>query len=98
MNTSCLSLQLLQKEKEKRLGCKADFKEIRSHEFFADVNWDDLDNKRVDPPYNPNVVSNPGQKAPLHNSGVKAYHNKSTSCRADVVSSSSKFLRRVKLN
>ncbi|XP_064604245.1 serine/threonine-protein kinase Sgk1-like isoform X1 [Liolophura sinensis] len=46
---------LLQKEKEKRLGCKADFKEIRSHEFFADVNWDDLDNKRVDPPYNPNV-------------------------------------------
>lgn len=49
--------QLLQKEKEKRLGCQKDFMEIKTHEFFNPVNWDELDEKKVKPPYNPNVVS-----------------------------------------
>lgn len=49
--------QLLQKEKEQRLGAKKDFHEIKSHAFFSDMNWDDLDNKKIHPPYNPNVVS-----------------------------------------
>lgn len=49
--------QLLQKEKEKRLGAKRDFEEIKQTEFFQDVNWEDLYNKKVQPPYNPNVVS-----------------------------------------
>ena len=46
---------LLQKEKEQRLGAKKDFHEIKSHAFFSDMNWDDLDNKKIHPPYNPNV-------------------------------------------
>ncbi|XP_062589666.1 serine/threonine-protein kinase Sgk1-like isoform X2 [Saccostrea cucullata] len=46
---------LLQKEKEQRLGSKRDFQEIRNHNFFADMNWDDLDGKKINPPYNPNV-------------------------------------------
>ena len=49
--------QLLQKEKENRLGAKRDFQEIRNHSFFAEINWDDLDAKKINPPYNPNVVS-----------------------------------------
>lgn len=48
--------QLLQKEKEVRLGAKQDFLEIKSHDFFADINWQDLYDKRITPPYNPNVV------------------------------------------
>ncbi|XP_060069915.1 serine/threonine-protein kinase Sgk1-like [Ylistrum balloti] len=46
---------LLQKEKEKRLGCQQDFMEVKSHEFFKDLNWDELDEKKMKPPYNPNV-------------------------------------------
>lgn len=46
---------LLEKEKDKRLGAKRDFEEIKQHDFFADIDWDDLYNKRVQPPYNPNV-------------------------------------------
>ncbi|KAL4236357.1 Serine/threonine-protein kinase Sgk1 [Mactra antiquata] len=46
---------LLQKEKEQRMGAKKDFQEVKSHNFFADINWHDLDAKKIDPPYNPNV-------------------------------------------
>ncbi|CAC5368534.1 SGK3 [Mytilus coruscus] len=46
---------LLQKEKEQRLGAKKDFHEIKTHSFFSDINWDDLDKKKIHPPYNPNV-------------------------------------------
>lgn len=46
---------LLQKEKEQRLGAKKDFQEIKTHTFFADISWQDLDAKKIDPPYNPNV-------------------------------------------
>ena len=52
-----LSLQLLQKEKEQRLGARKDFNEIMSHGFFSEINWSDLDARKIDPPYNPNVVS-----------------------------------------
>lgn len=46
---------LLQKEKERRLGAQQDFVEIKTHAFFASINWDDLYHKRIQPPYNPNV-------------------------------------------
>ena len=48
---------MLQKEKDKRLGAKKDFTDVKTHEFFSDVNWDELDDKKVRPPFNPNVVS-----------------------------------------
>ncbi|ESP05450.1 hypothetical protein LOTGIDRAFT_181288 [Lottia gigantea] len=46
---------LLQKEKENRLGAKRDFPEIQGHDFFMDINWDELDKRKIQPPYNPNV-------------------------------------------
>ncbi|KAJ8306134.1 hypothetical protein KUTeg_016679, partial [Tegillarca granosa] len=46
---------LLQKDKEQRLGARKDFMDIKIHPFFADINWNDLDNKKIPPPYNPNV-------------------------------------------
>lgn len=30
--------------------------EIKSHIFFSPINWDDLINKKITPPFNPNVV------------------------------------------
>ncbi|KAK2194114.1 hypothetical protein NP493_2g08007 [Ridgeia piscesae] len=47
--------KLLQKEKDKRLGSKGDFAEISSHSFFSGINWTQLMDKRIKPPYNPNV-------------------------------------------
>ena len=54
---SYLSLQLLQKDKNKRLGVKNDFTDVKSHPFFGSINWTNLEAKKVRPPYNPNVVS-----------------------------------------
>ncbi|CAL9692329.1 unnamed protein product [Knipowitschia caucasica] len=47
---------LLQKDRTKRLGCKDDFLEIKNHMFFSQINWDDLNAKRITPPFNPNVT------------------------------------------
>ncbi|XP_057678325.1 serine/threonine-protein kinase Sgk1 isoform X4 [Corythoichthys intestinalis] len=47
---------LLQKERTKRLGCADDFVEIRNHMFFSPINWDELNAKKITPPFNPNVT------------------------------------------
>ncbi|XP_014663841.1 PREDICTED: serine/threonine-protein kinase Sgk1-like [Priapulus caudatus] len=47
--------ELLQKDKTKRLGHSNDFKDVKSHAWFADLNWEDLEAKKISPPYNPNV-------------------------------------------
>lgn len=44
----------MQKDRTKRLGAKEDFTEIKNHIFFP-INWDDLINKKITPPFNPNV-------------------------------------------
>ncbi|XP_040095204.1 serine/threonine-protein kinase Sgk1 isoform X1 [Oryx dammah] len=46
---------LLQKDRTKRLGAKDDFMEIKNHVFFSLINWEDLINKKITPPFNPNV-------------------------------------------
>ncbi|CAH2250249.1 serine threonine- kinase Sgk1 isoform X2, partial [Pelobates cultripes] len=46
---------LLQKDRTKRIGAKNDFTEIKNHIFFTPINWDDLINKKITPPFNPNV-------------------------------------------
>lgn len=57
--------QLLQKDKEKRLGAKSDYEEIRSHAFFGTIDWERLEARKIKPPFVPNVVSvNPCTKAP----------------------------------
>ncbi|XP_072410046.1 serine/threonine-protein kinase Sgk1 isoform X3 [Chiloscyllium punctatum] len=46
---------LLQKDRTKRLGAKADFLDIKAHIFFSPINWVDLNAKKLTPPFNPNV-------------------------------------------
>lgn len=51
-------MKLLTRDPNRRLGSgKADAEEIKAHPFFKDVNWDDVVNKRIPPPYCPTIVS-----------------------------------------
>ncbi|XP_028834267.1 ribosomal protein S6 kinase beta-2-like [Denticeps clupeoides] len=52
-----LMKKLLKKNPTQRLGSKADFKEIQKHPFFRHISWDELLNKRVEPPYKPSLQS-----------------------------------------
>ena len=50
--------QLLTRDPARRLGSgKSDAEEIKRHPFFKDVNFDDVLNKRIPPPYFPTIVS-----------------------------------------
>uniref|UniRef100_A0AAY4AJN0 Serine/threonine-protein kinase Sgk1 n=1 Tax=Denticeps clupeoides TaxID=299321 RepID=A0AAY4AJN0_9TELE len=48
---------LLEKDHTRRLGYRDDFNEVKSHAFFASINWDDLVQKKIPPPFNPSVES-----------------------------------------
>ncbi|KAL8182057.1 UNVERIFIED_CONTAM: Serine/threonine-protein kinase Sgk3 [Gekko kuhli] len=48
--------ELLEKNRQKRLGAKEDFFEIQRHPFFESLNWTDLLQKKISPPFNPNVA------------------------------------------
>uniref|UniRef100_A0A672STW8 Serine/threonine-protein kinase Sgk1 n=1 Tax=Sinocyclocheilus grahami TaxID=75366 RepID=A0A672STW8_SINGR len=47
---------LLEKDHTRRLGYRDDFV-IKEHEFFSTINWDDLEQKKLPPPFNPSVES-----------------------------------------
>ena len=50
--------QLLEKNATKRLGSsQLDFEEIRRHCFFSAIDWLDLKEKRLEPPFKPSVAS-----------------------------------------
>ncbi|MCI4394777.1 hypothetical protein PGIGA_G00172540 [Pangasianodon gigas] len=50
--------KLLKKNPAQRLGSsKADCADIQKQPFFRHINWDDLLNKRVEPPYRPSLHS-----------------------------------------
>uniref|UniRef100_UPI00358F0D5B serine/threonine-protein kinase Sgk1 isoform X1 n=1 Tax=Myxine glutinosa TaxID=7769 RepID=UPI00358F0D5B len=56
-NAACSLLQgLLAKERLERLGACNDFAEIKEHVFFSFINWDDLEARKITPPFNPNVT------------------------------------------
>lgn len=49
---------LLAKDPKKRLGGgPGDVKEIQVHPFFASINWTDLVQKKIEPPFKPQVTS-----------------------------------------
>ncbi|XP_050420315.1 serine/threonine-protein kinase Sgk2-like isoform X2 [Adelges cooleyi] len=48
--------KLLEKQSNKRLGSSVqDFSEVKKHPFFKTINWDDLLNKRITPPFQPQL-------------------------------------------
>jgi serum/glucocorticoid-regulated kinase 2 len=55
---------LLNREPEKRLG-NGGAQEIKSHPFFASIDWKKLMAKRIQPPFKPSVVFQPFMNFPL---------------------------------
>lgn len=50
--------KLLTREPELRLGSgPTDAQEIMSHSFFRNINWDDVRDKKVPPPFQPQITS-----------------------------------------
>ncbi|KAE8598927.1 hypothetical protein XENTR_v10016993 [Xenopus tropicalis] len=47
--------ELLEKDPKLRLGVNNDFQDIKNHAFFASINWADLVEKKMTPPYDPHV-------------------------------------------
>ncbi|XP_053322935.1 serine/threonine-protein kinase Sgk3 [Spea bombifrons] len=47
--------ELLDKNPKLRLGANNDFKDIKNHPFFASIDWSDLVQKKIHPPYDPHV-------------------------------------------
>lgn len=53
-----LLMALLQRDPKKRLGAGAgDAAEIKRHPYFADIDWDALYAKRIEPPFKPTLKS-----------------------------------------
>ncbi|VVC40619.1 Hypothetical protein CINCED_3A022383 [Cinara cedri] len=60
VSSQCKNLlyKLLEKQSNKRLGSNIqDFNEVKKHSFFKTINWDDLLNKRITPPFQPQLNS-----------------------------------------
>lgn len=57
LSEHCKSLivGLLNRDPKKRLGAVHDFDDIKSHPFFAPIDWDKLMKKQIDVPYKPKV-------------------------------------------
>ena len=42
--------KMLDKDPKKRIGINNDKSDLKNHEFFKDINWDDIANKKINPP------------------------------------------------
>lgn len=42
--------KMLDKDPKNRIGIQNDKSDLKNHEFFSDINWEDIMNKKVKPP------------------------------------------------
>ena len=51
-----LITKLLNLDPKQRLGSGPNgFKNLKNHKYFENINWDDLENKKIKPPFVPNI-------------------------------------------
>ncbi|KAM5158388.1 serine/threonine-protein kinase Sgk3 isoform 1-T2 [Mantella aurantiaca] len=55
LTASSILEELLEKDPKQRLGSNNDFDEIKYHPFFTCIDWNDLGDKKIPPPYDPHV-------------------------------------------
>ncbi|KAM4687637.1 serine/threonine-protein kinase Sgk3 [Discoglossus pictus] len=55
VTASSILEELLEKNPKLRLGAHDDFEEIKNHPFFSGINWTDLVQKKIQPPFDPHV-------------------------------------------
>ncbi|KAM4029006.1 serine/threonine-protein kinase Sgk3 isoform 2-T3 [Anomaloglossus baeobatrachus] len=55
ITASSILEELLEKDPKQRLGSKDDFNEIKKHPFFSTINWTEMVEKKISPPYHPHV-------------------------------------------
>lgn len=48
---------LLNRNPKHRLGAINDARELRAHQFFGDINWENLRNKKLPPPFIPHIAN-----------------------------------------
>jgi len=54
-----LITKLLDLDPKTRLGAgKNGFENLKNHKYFEDIDWDDLENKKITPPFVPNIEGN----------------------------------------
>lgn len=59
LSPACKSIivELLNRDPRKRLGSTNDIDDIKNHEFFSDINWDEMMKKSIDVPFKPSIAN-----------------------------------------
>ena len=78
-NLKNLIEKLLEKNCDERLGNDGDFDKIKNHDFFKDINFDDLLNKKIESPYKPSF------KNDFHNNNFEEKYNYEEFIEAELI-------------
>lgn len=84
----------MQKNVAKRLGCGYGGEEaIKHHSFFKSINWDDMEHRRIKPPFKPKIVSPKTKNRQRHFSDLCPFHLLFQKNKKDVLNFDTEFTK-----